>query len=332
MRRRMIAYEFDRDRLQEIDRSVNLYEYASKQLPFQWRGHNWWTNCPSGTHQDDNASLAIDPQQNMFKCFACGAGGGIINWLRFYEGLGFKEAVEKAERLAGLGDSPRCVSQTMLFNKSLAPRPQKIVARQPLNPAEYNRYEQELPQEWLDEGISPAAMNRYYVRIDTEKNRIVYPVFDSAGHFINIKGRTRYKSFKELKIPKYINYFKVWKLDYFQGWGQAQDSIKEKGEVIIFEGIKSCMKAFDYGYLNTVSAETHEINDDQVALLIKLGQNVVIAFDSDVNPWKVKGLDKLKRFLNVYLIDGRGKLGEKASPVDQGKELWESLYQQRIKI
>jgi hypothetical protein len=66
--------------------------------------------------------------------------------------------------------------------------------------------------------------------------------------------------------------------------------------------------------------------------LIKLGQSVVIAFDSDVNPWKVKGLDKLKRFLNVYLIDGRGKLGEKASPVDQGKELWESLYQQRIKI
>ena len=313
--------------------ALDLYKYASRQLNFEWRGHNWWTNCPSGTHQDDTASLAIDPATNMFKCFACGAGGKIINWLRFYEHLSFKDALAKAESLAGEQGTPKCLSQTMLFNKSLAPKQQKIVAREKLDPAIYDRYEKTLPEEWIEEGISPAAMQRYCVRIDTEKNRIVYPVFDASGRFINIKGRTRLKSYKELKIPKYINYFKVGKVDYFQGWHQAQDSIREKNEIIVFEGIKSCMKAYDYGYLNTVSAETHEINDYQILLLIKLGKTVTIAFDSDVNPYDVKALDKLKRFLNVFVVDARELGAEaKAAPVDMGKEVWESLYNKRTKV
>lgn len=329
----MTSYELDTDRIKAIEDAVDLYKYASRQLNFEWRGHNWWTNCPSGTHQDDTASLAIDPATNMFKCFACGAGGKIINWLRFYEHLSFKDALEKAESLAGEQGTPKCLSQTMLFNKSLAPKQQKIVAREKLDPAIYDKYEKTLPEEWIEEGISPAAMQRYCVRIDTEKNRIVYPVFDASGRFINIKGRTRLKSYKELKIPKYINYFKVGKVDYFQGWHQAQDSVQEKDEIIVFEGIKSCMKAYDYGYLNTVSAETHEINDYQILLLIKLGKTVTIAFDSDVNPYDVKALNKLKRFLNVYVVDARELGAEaKAAPVDMGKEVWESLYNKRTKV
>ena len=54
---------------------------------------------------------------------------------------------------------------------------------------------------------------------------------------------------------------------------------------------------------------------------------------------KLKKKDTIQllcHFTNVYVVyDSNGLLGgktEKNSPVDKGKEIWEELYKQRIKI
>lgn len=326
----MTQEAYDPGYLDEINKSVNLLEYAKLSFDFQEKGGNYFTHCPSTKHQDDTPSLCINPEMNIFKCFACGAGGGIINWLRFVEHLSFDDAVKKAAHLGGVkqeNDGYR--SQTIIINRSLAPIKNKHIQHQILDKNTYAQYSKELPEEWLEEGISPDAMRRYYVRIDNDKKRIVYPVFDAAGNFINIKGRTRRKLYKELGIPKYINYVKAVAVDYFQGWQQALPYAKAKNEIILFEGIKSCMKAYDYGYPNTVSVESHEINKEQIKLLIKLGVDVVVAFDSDVDPSSVKGIETLRKFLNVYIISNTELLGEKEAPVDRGKEVWETLYKEK---
>ena len=326
----MTQERYDPEYLKEINQKVDLLGYASTHFDFEKRGGNYFTHCPSTSHNDITPSLCINPERNMFKCFACGAGGGIINWLRFTENLSFENAVKKAANLAGVKQfSDGYKSQTVIINRLLAPKKNKTVKHDVLNSDIYSKFSKELPREWLEEGISPEAMNRYHVRIDNDGNRIVYPVFDVNGNFINVKGRTRQKFYKELGIAKYINYYKVGMNDYFQGWQQALPSIIDTNEIILFEGIKSCMKAFDYGYLNTVSVECHEINIEQIKLLIKLGADVVIAFDSDIDPTSIKGIDILKKFLNVYIIYNTKLLGEKESPVDKGKDVWEKLYMER---
>ncbi len=328
----MTQESYDPGYLEEINKSVNLLDYAKQSFDFEEKSGNYFTHCPSTEHQDDTASLCINPEMNIFKCFACGAGGGIISWLRFVEHLSFKDAVQKAAHLGNVEQKDGYRSQTVIVNRSLAPIKNQRVQHQILDKSIYDQFKKELPEEWLEEEISPDAMRRYYVRIDEGKKRIVYPVFDAAGNFINIKGRTRRKLYKELGIPKYVNYVKSGTIDYFQGWQQALPYIKAKGEVILFEGIKSCMKAYDYGYLNTVSVESHEINREQIKLLIKLGADVVIAFDSDVNPETVKGIGTLVKFLNVDIISNPDLLGEKEAPVDRGKEIWEQLYKERYRL
>lgn len=142
--------------------------------------------------------------------------------------------------------------------------------------------------------------------VENKTNRIVYPVYDTEGNFINIKGRTRFKNFKLLNIAKYINYYKVGSLDYFQGWKQTKDHIKTQGEIIIFESIKSVMKCYGWGYQNCVSAESHSLSDWQIRLLLKMRVDVVFAYDKDVSyyaPDVQKQLSKLKRFTNVYIIE-----------------------------
>ena len=143
-----------------------------------------------------------------------------------------------------------------------------------------------------------------------------------------------YKDFKEMKIPKYINYYKVGDLDYLQGYYLQRYLIDSAGEIIIFEGIKSVMKADSFGYYNSVACETHKLNIYQIRFLIGLRCDVVIAFDKDVDYNKtLRNLKMLKRFVNVYVIrDKDGLLEGKDSPVDQGKEVWERLYQNKIRI
>ena len=171
--------------------------------------------------------------------------------------------------------------------------------------------------------------------VDDRSNRIVYPVYDSDFRLIGIKGRTRFKNYKELKIMKYMNYHKIGILDYFQGMKQAQSSVVDKKEIIIVEGLKSVMKLDQWGYHNVVSAETSTLNEYQIELLIRMKlRNVIIAFDKDVELSKIRECTKLlKRFINVYVVYDRWKfLNDKDSPPDCGRDVWETLYERRIRL
>ena len=96
------------------------------------------------------------------------------------------------------------------------------------------------------------------------------------------------------------------------------------------------MKADSYGYENSVSMENHTLNKFQMKLLIGLQCDVVFALDKDIKLSEItdnKYVQALKRFTNIYVvIDKKNMLGEKDSPVDCGKEIWECLYKNKIKL
>ena len=95
------------------------------------------------------------------------------------------------------------------------------------------------------------------------------------------------------------------------------------------------MKLAGWGYQNAVSAETSTLNEYQVELLIKMHvKDVVIAFDKDVRLNKIKECTKvLRKFVNCYVvIDKWGMIKEKDSPCDRGKEVWDALYERRMRI
>lgn len=332
--------EYDREFLDEVNESINLLEYVSKAIPMKRRGKNeFFGRCP--LHVDNTPSFNITEGKNSFYCFSCGRSGGIINYLIEYEHLSFKDAVEKAVKLSGLDIGKLYQSETVLQLKKLrtlkAPRP--TITHEILSQSVLEKYDNRVADEWTAEGIPEDVQRIFGVRLDTYQNKIIYPVWDRSGNLINIKGRTRYKDFKKLHIPKYINYYKIGTMDYFQCLNITEPYIKEKGEAIIFESIKSVMKAYSWGYKNCISAEKHTLTDEQIILLTKLKCDVVFAFDSDIS-YDLKevkqSLDKLKKITNVYIIvDSRKLLGgaeTKNSPVDLTKEIWEELYANKRKI
>lgn len=331
---------YDDEMLQEINASVDLLEYVSQSIEMEKRGRDYFGHCP--LHVDNTPSFSITPSKNSYYCFSCGRSGGIIGYLMDYEHLKFDDAVDKAAKLANMDLSTMCKSDTVSFlkkSKKMFHQDNQEVIHEYLPEKEYEKYPRKEISEWLDEGIRQDILELFDIRINERDNRIIYPVRDIKGNLINVKGRTRYKNFKELKIPKYINYYPIGTMDYFQGLNITLPYIKEQNEIIIFESVKSVMKAFGWGYKNSASAEKHTLTDEQVKLLVRLRVNVVFAFDSDISYSDrdiKKTIDILKRITNVYLIYDRNKLlggkDAKNAPVDLTRDIWEQLYYSKTKV
>lgn len=333
----MTAY--DPNILEEIEKNVDLLEYVSQNIEMRQQGAEYFGSCP--LHVDKTPSFSVTPSKNKFYCFSCGNGGGIISFLMKYENMCFDDAVQKAAELGNVDMSKMCQSQTVAFLRSTIKRNQKkeCAAHDIIPNAEWEKYQPGEINEWIDEGIRQEELDYFDIRLDNKTNRIVYPVRDIEGNLINIKGRTRFPNYKLFKIAKYINYFKVGCLDYFQCLDKTKEFVTEKGEVVIFESIKSVMKCFGWGYKHCVSAENHTLTDEQIRLLVKMRVDVVFAYDKDVN-YFAKGtweqIEKLKKFTNVYIIEDKenllGSKEQKNSPADLGQEVWEKLYKKKRRI
>lgn len=333
---------YDDETLQEINDNADLLAYAQQTLDLEQRGNDYFAHCP--LHRDDTPSLSFTPSKNSYYCFSCGASGGMIGYLMDFEGMEFEDAVEKAAGLANIDMSKMCQSKTMILLKKwrmfLQSKQKKEVYKHSIIPmTAFTKFSKEEVPEWLEEGISQEVMDLFDIRIDNYSNRIVYPVYDIDGNLINIKGRTRYENYKKLKLPKYMNYYTVGVMDYFQGLEKTLKYIKEQNEIIIFESIKSVMKAYGWGYKNCVSAEKHTLTPEQISLLVKLKVNVVFAYDSDVsyNDGEVKeNIDIMRKVTNVYVISDKdlllGGSSTKNAPVDCGQDIWEELYFSKRKV
>lgn len=326
--------EYDQSVIDTIKEKLPLSVYAEQFIELKRRKDKLFGLCPF--HYEDTGSFMIDPQSQRYYCFGCHTYGDIITFIMKMDNLPYGKAVERAIELIGEDFSDITRSETLSILKLLA-RPQVMekTGHEILDKAIFESYKEYVDKSWVKEGIAPDLFPRYEIRLDKRCNRIIYPVYDTQGNFINIKGRTRCPDFKEREIPKYINYFKVGTMDYLQGLHLNKDAILSKREIIIFEGIKSCMKAEGFGFDNVVSAETSTLTAEQIKLLISLHVNVVIAFDKDkkLSDFYNKNLANLRRFAEVYYINDKldllGEASEKNSPVDKGEDVWVELYKNK---
>lgn len=334
--------KYGQGEIKKLASKIDIVDYIEQTEELCRRGQNYFIKCPF--HKgDDTPSLCIYPGSQTWHCFGCGAGGDIYEWIKRKEHVTFAEAVQKISDTVGIEIHPYVENKTMTFFKSLQkieePPKKSEIKRNVLdwNKDYFNKYVNEPPQEWIDEDMTIEALNEYNVRVDKSTNRIVYPVLDVDGNFIGIKGRTKIGNYKALGIQKYMNYTRIGTVDYFQGWQQALEEIQQHKPLIIFEGVKSCIKAWGWGIKNTVASETANISDGQLEILIRAHlPEVIIGWDTDQPLQEIASHPKiqmLKKFTRVSVInDTNHLLGEKMAPVDKGERVFRDLYERRVKL
>jgi DNA primase len=82
--------EHDIQRLKDEISVLRLVESAGVEL--RKTGKDWAGKCPF--HADDTASLVITPAKNLWHCFGCQIGGGVVDWVMKLKGVSFRHAVE----------------------------------------------------------------------------------------------------------------------------------------------------------------------------------------------------------------------------------------------
>jgi DNA primase len=115
--------------LEQLKESVSVQRLVEGfGVELKKQGKDWAGKCPF--HADDTASLIITPAKNLWHCFGCQIGGGVVDWVMKSRGVSFRHAVQLLKEDAAL-EQPSLVAQS----SSDAPRPAPKKTTVPTLPA-----------------------------------------------------------------------------------------------------------------------------------------------------------------------------------------------------
>ncbi len=323
--------------LNDIIQSIDIVDFISQFVDLTERNGEFWGLSCFKDEKTPSFSVRRDPP--VFFDYSSGIGGNVFTFVKYYYRCSPREAIDILKKFAGINgeiSSPRGkMAATMTCKRFLKPRTNQKHSSATILPDNYmERYEKnsEKLAVWENEGISRASLDKFQVYYDSFSNRLVYPIHNLDGKIVNIGGRTLDPLWKEKKQKKYC-YFKSWgTLDTIYGLSENMDAIRDKREIILFEGCKSVLLADTWGIHNCGAILTSHLNPHQMKILAWLGCRVVFALDKDVRVRDDHNIAKLKRYVNVeYLWDREDLLDSKDSPVDKGVEVFKKLYEQRLK-
>ena len=90
----------DRSFLDELNARNDIVDVVSSYVPMKRQGANYFGLCPF--HNEKSPSFSVSPDKQIFHCFGCGAGGGVISFIMRAEGLEFRDAVQFLADRCGL--------------------------------------------------------------------------------------------------------------------------------------------------------------------------------------------------------------------------------------
>ncbi len=84
---RITEHSIEKVRLQS-----DIIQTISDYMELKKRGHNFFGLCPF--HNEKTASFSVSEDKQIYKCFGCGAGGGVFNFIMDIEKVDFPESIE----------------------------------------------------------------------------------------------------------------------------------------------------------------------------------------------------------------------------------------------
>lgn len=202
------------------------------------------------------------------------------------------------------------------------------------------------PVEWLNDGISRRAMDKYNIKYSVSQNKIIIPHYDINNNLIGIRGRAL-NEWEIENIGKYmpIQIEKKWythplSLNLY-GLNHTKENIKKYGICYIGEAEKFCLQSESFSFPNCSCAVCgSQFNKYQLDILMKNCQpkEIVICFDKEEKDKEDKYFFKLynlcKKYINYckmsFIYDNDNLLKLKESPTDCGENIFKKLLEKRI--
>lgn len=297
----------------EIQRKINIVDVIRDYIPLTKKGKNYFGICPF--HDDHNPSMSVSPDKQMYKCFVCGAAGNVFNFVKDYKNINFYEAVKEVANKVGISidigsykpkEDIKFKDQYDIYdlsnkfyqnnlNTNLGKIARNYLTSRNINDDIIKRFQiglsfsdNKLTDLLLKKGYSKDLLVKSGIAVinnegkvnDIYRNRIMFPLWDTNGKVIGFSGRI----YEGKDQSKYINtmetdIFKKGSLLY--NYENARKSVLDKDEIIICEGFMDVIRLYTIGVTNVVATMGTAITKEQLNLIRKLTNNVILMFDGD---------------------------------------------------
>ena len=273
-------------------------------------GANMFGLCPF--HSEKTPSFSVSPDKQIYHCFGCGKGGGVINFVMEIENLSFPEAVEFLARRAGMPlpeqeDDAESRKRARLLNLNrdaarfyyeqlstpAGQAARDYMARRRIGPATAKNFGIGFaPDSWdslrkamrakgysdfdmADAGLLKRGRSGGFY--DTFRNRLMFPVIDVRGNVIGFSGRILGDG-----EPKYMNSPETLVFNKSRNLFALNLAKKSKsGYIILSEGNIDVVSLHQAGFDSAVASLGTSLTAEQARLLSRYTKEVIIAYDND---------------------------------------------------
>lgn len=303
---------FDQRFLDELIARSDIVDVVSGYVALQRKGGNLFGLCPF--HNEKTPSFSVSPDKQIYHCFGCKKGGGVINFIMEIENLMFPEAVRFLAKRANLpvpeDDGPqdgadRLRRRVLELNRDAArwyydllcspegAAVQAYLDRRQIRKSIAIRFGMGAsPDRW--DGLLTAMTRRGYTKeellaaglvvngkngrlYDKFRNRLMLPVIDTRGDVVGFGSRVIDNS-----EPKYMNTTETItysKRRILYGLNLAKKT--KRPNIILCEGNLDVVTLHQAGFDNAVASMGTALTVEQTRLLSRFTKELVLCYDND---------------------------------------------------
>jgi len=319
--------------IDEIKSKLDVTEVIAEYVKLVPAGsNNMKAPCPF--HKEKVPSFFVSSEKQIWKCFGCGKGGNMFNFIMEIEGVDFPQALRILAKKAGVelqatNDYHLTSKRTkildicreaaefyhwFLLNSSGAKEARNYLEKRQLLLATIKEWQiGYAPNDWrvlyqnltkkgyknediLEAGlIVKSSEGGYYDRF---RGRVMFPINDIFANVVGFSARIL-PSLEKEDVPKYVNSPETpvySKSKILFGLDKAKLEIKKRNYAILVEGNVDVISAHSAGTKNTVAVSGTALTLAQIKILKRYSPNLILAFDVDPS-----GQASTKRGIDIAL-------------------------------
>ncbi len=307
------------DTVQLIKDKISIVDVVSQYVKLERAGGALRARCPF--HAERTPSFHVSAERGTYHCFGCGVGGDVFSFVQAIEGLDFKGAMRVLAEKAGVQityEKPEqrdardrlfeMLEAATIFYASRLDEPALAYLKgRGLSDGTIQNFRvgwagdawSDLcdflrTKKFSDGEIIEAGLAKRSERgtvSDKFRNRIMFPIGDSAGRIVGFSGRI-FGEHASPEAPKYLNSPETplfHKSRILYGFDKAKQSIRKHNFAILVEGQMDLLMSHEAGWGNTVAVSGTAFTSEHATLIRRMTDNLVIALDADQAGIKAAG-------------------------------------------
>jgi len=302
------------DTVEKVKAKLSILDVVTPYVKLVKSGKYWKGLSPFT--KEKTPSFFVNIERNSYYCFSTSQGGDMFTFIEKMEGVDFKGALKILAEKAGVelvyeGHSGKDRGRTERLRDAMAKAEAYYVdLLEKGSPA----YEYALsrgltsdsisawrmgyaPDAWRDvlealtkdgftqaellgAGLIKEADGKAGTWYDRFRNRLMFPIRDSAGRTVAFTGRAldpndqaKYLNSPETELYK--------KHEVLFGMDRAKDAIRTRGFAILVEGQMDLLLLHQIGFTNTVALSGTALSKEHLSLMKRYADNLMLALDAD---------------------------------------------------